>query len=364
VEELIKNRPAHPLGYEMKGNLALAQGDLKMAVATFRQVLEIKPDRPRIWMKLFTLQLQEKNWPGADESAEQMMKRFPLLQEGYFAKGLVLFQQKKGKEAETLFEKAITLNGNHYRARNYLALMASQSSPEKAIFNYEASLRALPEQPLIYLRLAALYQNAGKQASGLRFAREFVSRYPDQGGPHLLMGMLSLENQRQEGILHLKKAIRLEPKNAAFYLNLGSIYEQEGAREKTIALYETALKNIPDHPIFLNNLAWNYAEINRTTEALPLAIKAETMRPKDWTIKDTLGWIYYKEEDYQAAIAKLEEALVINDQHPTLQYHIALSYLAEGNEPAGLKHLKKAARSPMPFPEKEEVRRLIDSLEK
>jgi len=363
IRQVIEKQPKHPVGYEMKGTLALSQGDLDTAIKAFRKLVEVKPDHLETWKKLLSLQLQGGEPKRAEKDAGRMIQHFPGLPEGYFAKGLALLQQRKGDIAAPLFRKVIDLEPAHYKAHNALALLNSKASPEDAISHYEASLRALPRQPVIYARISALYLRTGQEASGRRLAQEFIGQYPNQGGGHLLLGMLLLGDQRDAGILHLKKAVALEPQNPAYYLNLGSVYEQAGAKKEAIRLYESAIRNIPKHPVFLNNLAWNYAQVNRLTEALPLAVEAASLRPDDWTIKDTLGWIYYKKGEHKSAIAQFKAAVAINGRHPTLQYHLALSYLAADEQAKALEHLKNAVGAG-PFPEEEAARKLLKSMGK
>ena len=58
--------------------------------------------------------------------------------------------------------------------------------------------------------------------------------------------------------------------------------------------------------------------------------------------KDTLGWIDYQLGDYKAAVSVLEDAASKLPRIALVQYHLAMSYLANGELEKALKQFKKA----------------------
>ena len=65
--------------------------------------------------------------------------------------------------------------------------------------------------------------------------------------------------------------------------------EQQGQKQKAIAMYESALRLIADP---LNNLAWLYHQAGHDKEALPLAQLATQFAPTVITFTDTLNTIH------------------------------------------------------------------------
>jgi tetratricopeptide (TPR) repeat protein len=364
VDDLIDGWPNHPVGYIMKGDLAYTLGEKNKALPAYNKAVEIDPDSTYIWTKILNLQLEQQEFSMVENLADQLMQKHPHFPEPYLAKGIVSMQKEKVEAANRFFQKVLELNDDHYKAHNYLGLIKADSSKREAIGHYERSLEIYPRQPVIYRQLAELYVKSNDKKMGFNTAKRWADIYPEQGEPYELMAMIYVEEEQfDEAVRYFKKATSLEPKTPAFYLSLGSLYNRLGERGKAIALYEEALRNIPDQPVFLNNLAWHYAETGRLNDGLVLATKAEQKAPDDWNIKDTLGQLYHQKGDYKKALQKYKEASAINDKNPILYYHLAKAYMAIGDNQTALQYLKMTQSHTFPFHEKEEIEKLIRSIE-
>ena len=87
------------------------------------------------------------------------------------------------------------------------------------------------------------------------------------------------------------------------------IYEKTNEFSKAQAAYEKILSGTPDFAPALNNLAYLNAErLKNLDKALELAKRARALQPSDAAIADTLGWILYKQADYQQALILLRES--------------------------------------------------------
>lgn len=364
VDVLVREWPDHPVGYIMKGDLAYVSGEKDIALAAYNKAVEIEPDSTYTWTKILHLRLEQQEFSMADDLADWLIQKNPHLPEPYLAKGIISMQKGKKEEATSFFQKVLELNDEHYKAHYYLGLIKTESSEREAIGHYERSLEIYPRQPIIYSQLARLYVKTNDNTMGLNTAKRWAANYQDQGEPYEFMAMIYIaESNNHEAVRYLKKAISLEPKIPSFYLRLGSLYERLGEQSKAVALYEEALRNIPDHPVLLNNLAWYYAQTGRLNDGLVLATRAEEKAPDDWNIKDTIGQIYHQKGDYKNALNKYKEAIAINDKSPILYFHIGKAYMAIGENQQALQSLKKALSDTIPISEKEEIEKLIRSLE-
>jgi Tfp pilus assembly protein PilF len=82
-----------------------------------------------------------------------------------------------------------------------------------------------------------------------------------------------------------------------------------------------------DHIQALNYLAYTYAELGiELPEAEKLARKALKLKPKDAYIKDTLGWILYKEGKLKEAVQTLENAHQMNPEESIIAEHLGDAY--------------------------------------
>ncbi len=89
------------------------------------------------------------------------------------------------------------------------------------------------------------------------------------------------------------------------------------ARTDKLQQLEIDLRRIielqPDHAVALNALGYTLAErTDRLPEARQLILKAYQINPSDPATIDSLGWLHYKQGDYQQALVYLQQAFDSN----------------------------------------------------
>jgi tetratricopeptide (TPR) repeat protein len=100
-----------------------------------------------------------------------------------------------------------------------------------------------------------------------------------------------------------QRAIALDPNNTDAYVNLGRLQQLHGQIKQAKKLYETALAQMPEHPLALYNL----------------------------------GTLFDELEEYDTAILYYRQALVVPDAH----FNLARIYELKGDELAALRHLRR-----------------------
>ena len=85
-----------------------------------------------------------------------------------------------------------------------------------------------------------------------------------------------------------------------------------------------------------NNYAYSLAERNQNVQfALELAQNAIRLEPKSAPYLDTVGWIYFKLENYDEALKYIKESLSIDTENSTIQDHLnqVIKKKAQTNKP-------------------------------
>ena len=85
------------------------------------------------------------------------------------------------------------------------------------------------------------------------------------------------------------------------------------------------------------------------------------MAPSSPAIKDTLGWVYYKQGRFDKAYPFLAEASAALPQHPVVRYHHAVALAKIGKQDEALAELKTALSLPGGFPEAERAAKMLAS---
>lgn len=124
-----------------------------------------------------------------------------------------------------------------------------------------------------------------------------------------------------------KKEIELR-----FYLHYGSVCERAGRFEQAEQVFEECLSVYPDAHQALNYLAYMWAEKGMHLEkALGYVKRALKIEPENGAYLDTLGWIYYRQNNYGLARKEIRKALDVMPEDPTITEHMGDVLKALGN---------------------------------
>lgn len=98
-------------------------------------------------------------------------------------------------------------------------------------------------------------------------------------------------------------------KNARVYFNLGFLHQKEGLGDQAAKEYRQALALQPDYLEALDNLGGLYGLMGNLPKAKELYIKALEYYPLDPALRNNLGNIYFKENNFSAAAVEFQLAL-------------------------------------------------------
>ena len=106
--------------------------------------------------------------------------------------------------------------------------------------------------------------------------------------------------------------------------------------------YEKVLTIDSNSVLALNNLAFLYAgKLNDLNRAAELAQKARSIAPTNPSGPDTLGWITYKQGNYQQAVDSLNQSAAKSPYNAEIQFHLGMAAYMMGQSDAALSALKK-----------------------
>ncbi len=120
-------------------------------------------------------------------------------------------------------------------------------------------------------------------------------------------------------------------------LLLARAQDEAGDTAAAVQTYRDLLAQMPRHIIAMNNLAYllvtGDGDLYRPQEARTYAERLWPLvsgDPAGAVILDTVGWVFFKNEDYDLAAAALEESLGLDDEsNPTTYLHLGQVYLAQ-----------------------------------
>lgn len=148
---------------------------------------------------------------------------------------------------------------------------------------------------------------------------------------------------------------------------LAGVLEREGDVAGAIDIYEQLYAADSNNLIIANNLASLLATGREDAESLERAHEiARRLRDRDIpAFQDTYGWIAFRRGDLDTALIALEQAAAGLPTEPTVQYHLARTYVALERDTEALEQFRKVVELAADGPEPaymEEVKGEIDRL--
>ncbi len=209
---------------------------------------------------------------------------------------------------------------------------------DEGIEDLSASLAAARTIPSIELVTKHFFAALGDD-KGVELLEQWMADRPEASLRIALVLKLMQQGRwsRAEAVLAGVDVSSCPPEQAVWVLrSLGEVrYKQEdyaGAKQA----YQAALAKAPDNVFILNNLAYMLAEnLNDAAAALPYAQKAAELMPTDPNMADTLGWIYFQNDQREPAERELRRSLQLGET-PAALYHLGrvLESLGQTDEAA------------------------------
>ena len=137
--------------------------------------------------------------------------------------------------------------------------------------------------------------------------------------------------QYQQAVNYYEKSLALGRKTNFVYRNLGISYERAGQDQRAEYALLTALKLDPDDAISLNYIGyWWVDENRRVEEAFELIKKAVRLQPTSGYFADSLGWAFFRQNNFDDAVLWLEKAIQLTPTDPLIADHLGDAYWKVG----------------------------------
>ncbi|RMF35185.1 MAG: tetratricopeptide repeat protein [Chloroflexi bacterium] len=150
---------------------------------------------------------------------------------------------------------------------------------------------------------------------------------PEDADVHANLGVAYVNLGRtEEAIAEWQEAIRLNPDHYLAHYNLGVAYDDLGRTEEAIAEWKEAIRANPDYAPAHHELGLAYAGMGRNDEAIAEYREALRVDPDNAGIHVDLGIAYAQQNRLDDAIAEWQQALQINPDHAFAHYNLGVAY--------------------------------------
>jgi cellulose synthase operon protein C len=367
-QQAIKNDPSNGVAHYQLGLAYEAQNNGAQAESELRQAVSLRPDITDAQRALANLQLQQGNFDGLAQTAEQIIQGAPNAPDGYLTRALAEINGKKYSAAEQDMRKAaeiapasaapyVQMGNLHQLQKQYAVAIKfyqqaldhdpastdglqgimnaylAQKQVDQAITVAKAQIAKTPNNSGFYDLLGtALFEKKDFGDADTAFHKSIELDKNNSDALMKLAQTQAAEGSASQALATYQQSIKDHPKEISFYILAGMMYESQGNWNQAKNMYQQALNLQPNNPLASNNLAYVMLQEGGNVDmALAMAQTARRGMPDSPNAADTLGWAYFQKGVYQSAIDMFQESLRLNEKNggaddPTVHYHLALAY--------------------------------------
>ena len=220
-------------------------------------------------------------------------------------------------EAATAFEQAIAIEPGYIRARtNYGIVLAKQGLYDKAIEQFTVILLMVPDDSEALNNLWQTGIKGNKPSEVLKIITVLQQTSPDNAELCYRAGVLyGMQQQTDEAIPQLEKAVKLNPDHAAARGALGRLLFQKGRFRESAAQYDISARLDPTNVETLYSYAMlltHAPDPNIINPELATALAQEACRLTDYNQPDPLdilARVYASQKKWPEAINAAQQAI-------------------------------------------------------
>jgi len=248
-------------------------------------------------------------------------------------------------EAIPYYEKAIALKPDFGDAHNNLGYsLYMLDRVTEAIPHFELVLRLAPLDPHANLNLANSLVRLGRLEEALPYYRTALIGDPSAlVHDRLAFALLSLGRAR-EAVPEYEIALRLEPRNATGWANLGYALTLVGRSADALSACQQALELSPNFAEALNYRGLALAQLGRNDEAIAAFEAALRSQPAFAVAHNNLGNVLLTVGRISEAISHYERALRDKPDYADAEYNLGEALQRAGHPDAAATHFATAKR--------------------
>jgi len=333
IQQALDIAPKNAVIHQVRGRHLTQQGRLDEAEAAYQQAIELEPKLLRLRLEVGDFYLQ---------------------------------QVRQTQKAIQSFEAALELNASHAGAHFGLgSALAKTGQIDRAVQEFEKAGRIAPNNPLPFFALGRIHavQEQYDQASqafgkAIQAQPKFAQAYIGRGDVY------TIQKEDASALQDYEAARDLAPGIAGLHVKIGLLHERNHRFDQAVDSFRTAISLDPRQAIAFNNLAWISVQHNtRLEEALTWAEQAVALAPKISAFQDTLGWVHRKRGNLDKAADILKKASTLKPEQADIFYHLGVVEDERGKTQKAVRALEKALSLDSTFPNAEDARRRLRSLE-
>jgi putative PEP-CTERM system TPR-repeat lipoprotein len=297
AQDALASLPGNPALVDAEGRALQAAGNYNQALANYARLSEMNPTAVQPYLRMADIHMTAKN-PGA--AMQSLRKALSIRPDSIEAqRGTIMLDLEAGRGPDAVAT-----------ARD----IQRQFPKNPAGFLLEGDIHAMGKA---WKEAISAYRNGITQTGASELAVK-------------LHAALAAQNVRGEADKFANAWQKEHPRDQRFRLYLAELAAARNDYATAIRNYQAMLKEQPDNPVLLNNLAWVMAK-NKDPKAIELAERAYELAPDQANIIDTLGTLLAEKGDLKRSLELLRQARALAPRNPLIQFNLAAALVKAGN---------------------------------
>ena len=304
----------------------LARKSSQEAIDFMQDFLKLNPEAREIQLQLARMLIGEQRYADSKAHFEQLLKIYPESPEVLYPAAILALQQGNRLLAEDYLKRLVALDiSDKNRAYYYLGQIAEDRQHNDQAIAHYGKITAGEHYVSAQIRRARIWGESGKTEQASKILQETKTKTPEEKNTLTLAQatLLRESGKVQEAFDFVNKELQENADNPELLYDSALLAERLEQHEEMETRLARLIQLRPDNPLAYNALGYSLADRNiRLTEARTLIEKANELSPNDSYILDSLGWIHFKQGEYEKALVLLKRAYGIRPD-PEIAVHIA-----------------------------------------
>jgi tetratricopeptide (TPR) repeat protein len=312
------------------GNFFERSGEVERARKIYDEFLQRSPNSLLVAAALQRLEAGETPSPAVATAAEGIA-------EALFNLASLLSKERAEEVALVHAYLVLRLKPDFTIARVLVGeVLQGQNRGREAIATYREISEDSPFSWMVRLRIAEELERLDATEEAVAELEGLAAARPERHEPLFRLGNLLRGKERfGEAVAAYDRAIErvAEPRrqNWTMFYFRGIALERVENWPRAEKDFLQALDLEPEQPFVMNYLAYSWIEKKlHLDRAKAMLVRAVELRPNDGYIVDSLGWVYYRLEEYAKGVRFLERAVELRPQDPVINDHLGDVYWRVG----------------------------------
>jgi len=334
IEQALKANPNLLSGSLQKARVLVLLDRSDDAIKWLAKLRKKHPNNKGVQVLNARILLEQHEYDKAHAAFNELHNNFP--DDSNILLSLALLNDELGypEEAKSSFYQLIINEEHLNEAHYYLGRLSEESGDtQEAISHYS---QVAPSREFLAAQLKGAYLIHAEH--GFLSAQEFLHDSSEQFPKHktelmrIELELLINEGQYQDAYELISTVLEQLPNSTDLLYTRAMI----GDKLDDLDILETDLRKIltlqPNHADALNALGYTLADrTDRLEEAHTLVLKAYQIKPNNPAIMDSLGWVHFRQGNYDEALPLLEEAFGSYPDHE-IAAHLGELYWVTGKQ--------------------------------